>query len=48
MSKFVHQVKRFFSDSNGATAMEYALLAALIGVSCVVAFSVLGNALQVR
>jgi len=46
MSKFVHQVKRFIRDRKGATAMEYALIAALIGVSCVVAFTVLGNGLE--
>lgn len=32
MSKFVSAVKTFVADENGVTAIEYGLIAALIGV----------------
>ena len=34
---------RFVRDEQGATAMEYALLAGLIGIALVASFAVLGN-----
>jgi len=37
---------RFARDERGATAMEYALLAALIGVGAIAAFGAFGNGLQ--
>ena len=39
-------VARFIKDEDGATAIEYGLLAALIGVSIVVGASVVGNELS--
>jgi pilus assembly protein Flp/PilA len=36
-------IKRLLSEDDGATAIEYALLAALIGIFCVGAFSYLGD-----
>lgn len=46
MVRLFFQIKQFVRDRNGATAIEYALLAALVGVSCVVAFGLLGNGLE--
>jgi len=37
---------RFSRDEQGATAMEYALLAALIGVGAIAAFGAFGNGLE--
>jgi pilus assembly protein Flp/PilA len=34
---------RFAGDDNGATAIEYSLIAALIAVACIGAFNLLGN-----
>lgn len=39
------QVIRFFEDQEGATAIEYALLATLIAVGAIFSFTVLGNGL---
>jgi pilus assembly protein Flp/PilA len=36
-------VHRFVADDSGATAMEYALLAALIGIALVTTFSLVGD-----
>lgn len=38
-------IKRFFRDEGGATAIEYALIAALISVAVIAAMSTLGDAL---
>jgi pilus assembly protein Flp/PilA len=38
-------VVRFLEDQNGATAIEYGLLAALIAVGAIFSFTVLGNGL---
>jgi pilus assembly protein Flp/PilA len=35
--------RKLFKNEDGATAIEYALLAALIGIFCIGAFSYLGN-----
>jgi pilus assembly protein Flp/PilA len=35
--------KNLFKNEDGATAIEYALLAALIGIFCIGAFSYLGE-----
>jgi pilus assembly protein Flp/PilA len=35
--------KNLFKNEDGATAIEYALLAALIGIFCIGAFSYLGG-----
>lgn len=43
MSKLV---ARFAKDESGATAIEYGLIAALIGVAIMVGSSLVGNALN--
>ena len=43
---FVATVKAFVADDDGATAIEYGLLAALFSVACIVAFGTLGNGLS--
>ena len=40
------QLRRFASDDNGATAVEYGLLTALISVAAIAAFVVLGGGLS--
>ena len=35
--------RRFRTDTVGATAVEYALISALIAVSCIVAWQAMGN-----
>jgi pilus assembly protein Flp/PilA len=42
MSKIVSAVKAFVADENGVTAIEYGLIAALVGVAIVGAVKVLG------
>ena len=39
-------IKRFFKDESGATAIEYGLLAALISVAGIAAFTALGSSIQ--
>ena len=39
-------LKRFFKDENGVTMIEYGLIAALVGVACVVVLTTLGGDLQ--
>ncbi len=46
MLKASRAIKRFLTDETGATAMEYGLLAAMIAVASIVAFSALGGGLQ--
>lgn len=36
-------MKRFVTDTSGATAIEYALICALIVIACVAAFTTLGS-----
>jgi pilus assembly protein Flp/PilA len=43
MSKIVSAVKAFVADENGVTAIEYGLIAALVGVAIVVAVKALGT-----
>lgn len=38
-------VRRLVTDDDGVTAIEYGLLAALIAVTCIVAFQLTGGAL---
>ena len=38
-------IKAFLSDDQGATAIEYGLLAALIAVAAISSFTIFGNAL---
>ena len=39
------QIKRFLQNQDGATAIEYGLLAALIAIGAIVSFTTLGNGL---
>ena len=39
-------IKQFLIDEQGATAIEYGLIAALVAVGLIVALSVLGNNLS--
>jgi pilus assembly protein Flp/PilA len=42
MSTFISGVKAFMNDENGVTAIEYGLIAALVGVGIAVAAKGLG------
>jgi len=46
MSKFVSAVKTFVADENGVTAIEYGLIAALIGVAIATAATGVGDQLK--
>ena len=39
-------IRKFLKDENGATAIEYGLIAALVAVACIVALEALGNGLS--
>lgn len=41
-------MSRFIKDESGATAIEYGLIAALIGVAIIVGGEALGNALDAK
>jgi pilus assembly protein Flp/PilA len=43
MSKFTTAIKAFIADENGVTAIEYGLIAALIGVAVAVAAGEVGT-----
>ena len=43
MSTFI---KQFINDEEGATAIEYGLIAALIAVACIAALGAVGNQLS--
>lgn len=40
-----HTFRRFVSDQNGATAIEYALIATIMAVAMVASFTLFGDAL---
>ncbi len=46
MTKFIEFGKRLFRNDDGATAIEYGLLAALISVAIIGAVSLLGGTLE--
>jgi pilus assembly protein Flp/PilA len=46
MSKFASAVKTFVADENGVTAIEYGLIAALVGVAIVLSAKALGTQLS--
>jgi pilus assembly protein Flp/PilA len=46
MSNFISAVKTFAADENGVTAIEYGLIAALIGVAVSVAAGSVGTAVS--
>jgi pilus assembly protein Flp/PilA len=43
MSNWLASVKRFLSDESGPTAVEYAVMLALIIVVCITAITTLGS-----
>lgn len=43
MKKFTSAAKTFIADENGVTAIEYGLIASLIGVAMVTAAGLLGD-----
>ncbi len=46
MMGLCYQVRCFFADENGATAIEYGLIAGLIAVGAIVAMTLTGNSLS--
>lgn len=46
MSKFISAVKQFVADENGVTAIEYGLIAALVGTGIVAGATLLGTDLN--
>jgi pilus assembly protein Flp/PilA len=46
MSNFTTAVKTFVADQNGVTAIEYGLIAALIGVAAAATAGTVGTKLQ--
>lgn len=46
MSTMMSAVKRFVADENGVTAIEYGLIAALIGVAMAVTAGLLGDQIK--
>jgi pilus assembly protein Flp/PilA len=46
MSNFISAVKAFAADENGVTAIEYGLIAALIGVVIIAGATTLGSKLS--
>ena len=47
MSKIASAVQAFIADENGVTAIEYGLIAALVGVAIVTSVTALGTELTV-
>ena len=45
MNKIVHEMKQFLNDEEGVTAIEYALIAALIGVVIIGSTQIVGTSL---
>jgi pilus assembly protein Flp/PilA len=46
MSNFISAVKAFADDENGVTAIEYGLIAALVGVGIILGATALGTNLN--
>ena len=46
MTKFGKTLLMFLEDENGATAIEYGLIAAMMAVASIVSFTAFGNGLQ--
>ena len=42
----MQRIKKFFGDESGATAIEYALIAALIAVAIILSVTLIGTQLQ--
>jgi pilus assembly protein Flp/PilA len=45
MDSTLRIIERFAHNENGATAIEYGLLASLLAVGCIIAFQALGTGL---
>lgn len=41
-------IRRFLGDNKAATAVEYAIIAAVIGIAAIGAFRFLGNSINVK
>ena len=48
MTKFANRVKKFLVSEDGPTAVEYAVMLALIIVVCIAAISTIGGAANSR
>jgi pilus assembly protein Flp/PilA len=48
MTKFANSVKKFLVSEDGPTAVEYAVMLALIIVVCIAAISTIGGAANAR
>ena len=48
MTKFANSVKKFLVSEDGPTAVEYAVMLALIIVVCIAAISTIGGAANTR
>lgn len=46
MSKIISAVKTFVADENGVTAIEYGLIAALVGIALITGATALGGKLN--
>jgi pilus assembly protein Flp/PilA len=46
MTTFFSAARSFWNDEQGVTAIEYGLIAALIGVAAIVGMGLVGGALQ--
>ncbi len=46
LNRYHHWLKHFLQDEEGATAIEYGLMAALIGATVLTAQAALGNAVN--
>lgn len=46
MSKIISAVKSFVADENGVTAIEYGLIAALVGLALITGATLLGGKLS--
>ena len=44
MNKFVHSIRRFLASEDGPTAVEYAVMLALIIVVCIAMIRLVGTA----
>jgi pilus assembly protein Flp/PilA len=42
----INSIKKFFQNEEGATAIEYGLIAALIAVACIAALTAVGGQLS--
>jgi len=48
MDNHMHLIRRFLTDTSGATAIEYGLIAALISMAIVVGVGATGNSISAK